>query len=80
MSRNVRFVLLAGCGLLAVLEAPEAGSSLRAGLAGPYAPKVSESRLSAGARSFGGSLATLPAQVLFEARAESFARSAGVQR
>lgn len=36
MSRRVRLFLLAGCGLVAALEAPQAGSSLAAGLSGPY--------------------------------------------
>ena len=37
MSVPLRIVLLVGCGLVAALEAPQAGRSLSAGLAGPYA-------------------------------------------
>ena len=36
MSGRIRLLLLAGCGLIAALEAPHASSSLFAGLAGPY--------------------------------------------
>ena len=37
MSPRLRLVLFLGCGLVASIEAPEAGSWLRAGLSGPYA-------------------------------------------
>lgn len=37
MSRPVRIWLLAGCALIALLEARPAGESLSAGLSGPYA-------------------------------------------
>jgi hypothetical protein len=37
MSLPLRIVLLVGCGLVAALEAPEAGAWLREGISGAYA-------------------------------------------
>jgi hypothetical protein len=40
MSRSLRVVLLVGCGLVAALEAPEAGAWLRDGISGAYAERA----------------------------------------
>jgi hypothetical protein len=40
MSRRVRVCLLAGCCLIATLEARRAGATLTAGLSGPYAAEA----------------------------------------
>ena len=43
MSLPLRIVLLAGCALVASLEAPEAGAWLSAGISGAYAPPAPRS-------------------------------------
>lgn len=43
MSARIRLFLLAGCVLVAGLEAPLTGRALRTGLAGPYRAEVRES-------------------------------------
>ena len=47
MSRRVRALLLAGCCLIALLEARRAGDTLTAGLSGPYATERPASDLRA---------------------------------
>ena len=47
MSRSVRTWLLAGCCVIALLEARRAGESLRSGLSGPYAAETPAAELRA---------------------------------
>ena len=48
MSRTVRTWLLAGCCVIALLEARRASESLRLGLSGPYAAETPDAELRAG--------------------------------
>ena len=72
MSCRVRLLLLAGCGLIGLLEAPRAGSSLVAGLAGAYARQPSPAEtLRAGARARATARAVAPTLLLFATGAVS---------